>query len=50
MKKQEPTDTEKLLEKFDNQLLDLLTAELRSVKYARTQAMTMWNYNHPIAS
>ena len=50
MKKQQPTDTDKLLEKLDNQLLDLLTAEFRSVKYARTQAMNMWIYNNHIAS
>ena len=50
MKKQQPTATDKLLEKFDSQLLDLLTAELRSVKYARSQALNLWNYNHPIAS
>ncbi|MEO8795944.1 MAG: hypothetical protein ABI390_10790 [Daejeonella sp.] len=32
--------TEKLIRKFDNQLLDLLSAELRSVKYSKTKTLS----------
>ena len=38
MKKQSLT-TDKLIEKFDNQLRDILAAEIRSVKYAKTKIM-----------
>ena len=40
MKKQQNSATEKLIEKFDNQLRDILAAEIRSVKYARTKVMS----------
>ena len=39
MKKQQNSATEKLIEKFDNQLRDILAAVIRSVKYARTKVM-----------
>ncbi|MBC7744564.1 MAG: hypothetical protein H7096_05630 [Flavobacterium sp.] len=38
MKKQNLA-SEKLIEKFDNQLRDILAAELRSVRYAKTKIM-----------
>ncbi|NEU09870.1 hypothetical protein GZH53_16210 [Flavihumibacter sp. R14] len=39
MKKQQNSASEKLIEKFDNQLRDILAADLRSVKYTRTKTM-----------
>jgi len=39
MKKQQNSAAEKLIEKFDNQLRDILAADIRSVKYARTKVM-----------
>jgi hypothetical protein len=45
MKKQQNTASEKLIEKFDNQLRDILSAELRSVKYARTKIMSQLGMN-----
>jgi hypothetical protein len=50
MKKQQTSATEKLIEKFDNQLLDMLTAELRSLKYSRSKMTDQWSINHKIAS
>ena len=50
MKKQENSATEKLIAKFDSQLRDILTAELRSVKYTRTKNMNQWNFTHPVAT
>lgn len=34
----------KLTEKFDNQLRDILTAELRSVRYTRNKMMDQFIY------
>jgi hypothetical protein len=45
MKKQQNSASEKLIEKFDNQLRDILAAELRSVKYARTKVMNSLGIN-----
>ena len=48
MKKQLNLSTEKLIKKFDEQLRDILSAELRSAKYSRTKVMTQWE--QPLAS
>jgi hypothetical protein len=45
MKKQQSAASEKLIEKFDSQLRDILAAELRSVKYARTKTMSQLGIN-----
>jgi hypothetical protein len=45
MKKQQNSASEKLIQKFDNQLRDILAAELRSVKYARTKVMSQFEMN-----
>lgn len=49
MKKQRNSATEKLIEKFDTQLRDILSAEIKSVKYARTKIIH-WELNQPLAS
>jgi len=48
MKKQQNLSTEKLIKKFDQQLHDILSAELRSVKYNRTKVIIQWD--QPLAS
>ncbi|WP_155975799.1 hypothetical protein [Daejeonella oryzae] len=40
MKKNQNLATQKLIKKFDDQLLDILSAELRSVKYSKTKTMS----------
>jgi len=40
MKKQQNLATDKLIAKFDNQLRDILAAEIRSVRYARTKIIS----------
>ena len=47
MKKQQNLSTEKLIKKFDNQLRDLLAAELRSIQYARTKIMIQLGISEP---
>lgn len=37
MKKNQKSPSMKLIEKFDNQLRDILTAELRSVRYSKSK-------------
>jgi hypothetical protein len=37
MKKQQTSATEKTLEKYDNQLLNIISEDLRSVRYSRTK-------------
>ena len=39
--------SDKLIEKFDNQLRDILAAELRAVKYAKTKIMDQLGINRP---
>ena len=48
MKKQQNLATDKLIKKFDNQLLDILAADLRSLKYSRTKVLVQWE--QPLAS
>ncbi len=50
MNKQPESVTEKLIEKFDHQLRDILSAEIRSVRYARTQIMNQLGINQPSAN
>lgn len=49
MKKQRNSATEKLIEKFDTQLRDILSAEIKSVRYARTKTIH-WELSQPLAS
>ena len=37
MKKQQTSATEKALAKYDNQLLNIISEDLRSVRYSRTK-------------
>ena len=45
MKKQQNSASEKLIQKFDNQLRDIIAADLRSAKYARTKIMNQFEMN-----
>jgi hypothetical protein len=48
MTKQQNSTTEKLIKKFDNQLRDLLAAELRAIRYARTKIMSQLVFSSPV--
>lgn len=50
MKKQQNLATDKLIKKFDNQLRDILAADIRSVRFARTKVLNALGLNHPLAS
>jgi hypothetical protein len=39
MKKNSNSAIQKLIKKFDNQLLDILSADIRSLKYSKTKLM-----------
>ena len=40
MKKNPNSTIQKLIKKFDNQLLDILSADIRSLKYSKTKLMS----------
>ena len=46
MKKNQKISSIKLIEKFDSQLRDILTAELRSVRYSRDKMMDQFIFQH----
>lgn len=43
MKKNQNLSTQKLIEKFDHQLRDILAAELRAVRYSKHKLMDQIN-------
>lgn len=45
MKKNQKTSSIRLTEKFDNQLRDILTAELRSVRYSKNKMMDQFIFH-----
>lgn len=50
MKKQLNLATDKLIKKFDNQLRDILSADIRSAKFARTKVLNDLGFSQPMAS
>lgn len=50
MKKQQNLATDKLIKKFDNQLRDILAADIRSARFARTKVLNDLDFHQPMAS